>query len=397
MTLRFEVPAFIKPALYNNAKYSVITSGRRTGKTYNAVQWLLEKLLTDPKAKAGLHVDTTQSNLTAYLERYYRPILKPIWHLCHWNGQRYILSLPGNKYIDFGSSQKPENLEGFEYDYAILNEAGIILRKESLWYESLEPMFQHAKVRIVGTPKGKNLFHKLYTKGKEGHQDYKSFQFSSYNSPFVNDKVIEEARKTLPEEVFRQNYLAEFIEGAGSVFRNITNCIREPQPNLKCDILGIDLAKHEDFTVITAVNQQYKQVIEVDRFNQIDWSFQKNRIVAMWERLNKPMIIIDSTGVGDPVLDDLRAFGMNIEGYKFTNSSKAQLIQSLSLSMDKGEIFFPNKQELISELEIFGYDMTSSGNITYNAPQGFHDDMVISLALANYKMNLYQEISLTWI
>lgn len=395
--LKFSIPSFIKPALYNDYKYSVITAGRRVGKTYNSIQWLIEKLLTDPTAKAALHVDTTQSNLVAYVERYYKPILKPIWHLCTWNGQRYVLSLPGNKYIDFGSSQKPENLEGFEYDYVILNEAGIILRKESLWYESLEPMFQHAKVRVIGTPKGKNLFHKLYSKGVSGSKNYKSFKFSSYDSPFVDDSVVEEAKKTLPQDVFRQNYLAEFVEGAGAVFRNISECIRVPKPDLKADVMGVDLAKHSDFTVLTAANQSEKQVIEMDRFNQIDWNFQKKRILEFWKRHSQPKMLIDSNGVGDPIFDELSLAGVNVEPFKFSNTSKANLIQSLSIALDNQEIHYPDIDYLISELEVFGYDVTPMGNIRYNAPEGFHDDAVISLALVNHLIKNVVEVNINWL
>lgn len=397
MEIQFNIPSFIKPALYNDSKYSLITAGRRTGKTYNTIQWLLESLLSDPNATAGLHVDTTQANLQAYVERYYKPMLQPIWHLCNWNGQRYILTLPGGKYIDFGSVQKPENLEGFDYDYALLNEAGIILKKESLWYESLEPMFQHAQVRIVGTPKGKNLFHKLWSKGKQGDKDYISFQFSSYDSPYVKNEVVEKAKKDLPEEIFRQNYLAEFIEGAGAVFRNISQCIREPQKDLPADIMAIDVAKHEDFTVITLANQDAKQIISQDRFNQIDWSFQKDRIYNVWKQNNHPKVIIDSTGVGEPLYDDLVNVGMTVEGYKFTNTSKAELIRGLSLAMDNGEIYYPNIDYLINELEVFGYEITPMGNIRYNAPEGFHDDAVISLALANYLIKNKVSVSLSWV
>lgn len=397
MELDFEYPEFIVDALFNDYKYSIISAGRRVGKTYNAVQWLLESLLTDPDATAGLHVDTTQSNLQAYMDRYYKPMLKPIWHLCKWNAQRYVLELPGGKYIDFGSSQKPENLEGFEYQYAILNEAGIILRKNNLWYESIEPMLQNAKVRIIGTPKSKNLFHTLFQKGMSGDKEYKSFQFSAYQSPFIKKHVIDQAKKNLPAEIFRQNYLAEFIDGGGSVFKNITNCIREPKAGLQTDIMAIDLAKHEDFTVITYLNKKERQVTKIDRFNEIDWSFQKTKIMNSWRSEGKPQVIIDSTGVGDPIFDDLRNAGMSIEGFRFTNTSKNELIRSLMLALDEGDIYFPNNDILISELEVFSYDISAMGNIRYNAPEGFHDDCVISLALANHKIKTHKEVNLSWV
>lgn len=397
MKINVEVPQFIKPALYNDYKYSIIVAGRRTGKTYNAIQWLLETLMTTD-ATSAIHIDTTQGNIQKYVDRYYKKFLKPIWHLCSWNSQKYILTLPGGKYIDFGSAERPENLEGFDYDLALLNEGGHILKKDTFWYNTLQPMFKQAIVRIIGTPKSKNLFHNLYELGKSGSDsDYTSFHFTAYDSPFWKKEQLEKIKKNIPEEFFRQEYLAEFLEGAGSVFRSIHECIREPEQGLKANVMAVDLAKHQDFTVITLANKEQKQVIEMDRFNQIDWGFQKDRIVNTWEKNGKPKLVIDSTGAGDPIFDDLKNHGVQVEGYKFTNKTKNELIKSLSVAMDNRDINFPNINYLVSELEVFGYDMTPSGNIRYNAPSGHHDDAVISLALANYLIQNSVNVSLSWI
>jgi len=91
--------------------------------------------------------------------------------------------------------------------------------------------------------------------------------------------------------------------------------------------------------------------------------------------------LIDSTGLGDVILADLKRRGLRVEGYKFTNESKRILIDNLILYIAKAEVTFPEIKELIDELELFEYD-TSSPNIKYSAPAGFHDDFVISLGLA---------------
>lgn len=398
MQLDLTIPTFLKPALENDTKFSIIPAGRRTGKTLNVQQWLLIELLKNPEM-AGLWVDTTQANIDAYVERYFKKTLKPIWSMCNYNQQKKLLTLPNGSYIDFGSAERPENLEGFQYSRGVLNEAGIILKKESLWNNTLLPMFKgkDTRVKVVGTPKSKNTFHKLFVRGNSGDPDYRSFHYSAYDSPFWEEEEIEKMRRTMPEEVFRQEMLAEFLDDAGAVFRNIGGSIRKPAEGLSVDVMAIDLAKHQDFTVIMAGNREHKQIIEIDRFNQIDWSFQKNRIFNMWQKFGKPKVILDSTGAGDPIFDDLRNAGMSVEGYKFTNQSKAELIQGLSLAMDNGEIFYPDDRTLIGELEVFGYDVTPSGNIRYNAPEGFHDDTVIALALFNYMIKSSVEVRLTWL
>jgi len=398
MNLNLTIPTFLQPALQNEYKFTIMPSGRRSGKTYNAAQWIAIECLKTPNTKA-LWVDTTQSNIDAYVDRYFKKILRPIWHMCSYNQQKKLLTFPNGSYIDFGSAERPENLEGFQYDRGVLNEAGIILKKEALWYNTLLPMFKggHVRVKVIGTPKQKNTFHKLYVRGQGDGREYKSFHYSAYDSPFWTNEEIEKLKETMPDMVFRQEMLAEFLDDAGAVFRNIGGCIREADESLKTNIMAIDLAKHQDFTVIIAGNRESKQATYIDRFNQIDWSFQKNRIFNTWEKLGRPKVIIDSSGVGDPIFDDLMNAGMTIEGYKFTNKSKAELVQGLSIAMDNNDIGYMLDPVLIGELEIFGYDMSPSGNIRYNAPDGFHDDCVIALSLFNYLVKTDVQISLSWL
>lgn len=379
----------IRKAFNDPAKYVMISAGRRGGKTYEAAMWLIKELLSTD-AVSALWVDTKQANIDKYVERYFKKILKPIWHLCSYNQQKKILTLPGSKYIDFGSAERPENLEGFEYDRVVINEAGITLRKATLWDNTLQPMTKgnRNKTRFVGTPKGKNKFHTLFQFGVIKEEGYASFKFSAYASPYWDKDELDRIKRIVPERVWLQEYMAEFVEGEGSVFRGISRCIRpesnvHPKPGVQY-IMSADLAKHEDFTVIMVAELESKAIVHIDRFNEVNWTLQKGRIFSTWERFNRAKAVIDSTGVGDSIFDDLRAAGMTVEGYKFTNSSKTQLIENLSVAIENQEIFYPNNDTLIAELELYEYNVTQSGNVTYGAPDGFHDDTVIALGLINH-------------
>lgn len=393
--LKFRYPNFIKNALFSPAKFVIIVAGRRSGKTYNTCQWLCDELLI--RKMRGIHVDTVQTNITKYVDRYYREILNSIWHLCSWNTQKYILTLPNGSTIDFVSAERPENAEGFEYDRGIVNEAGIILKKPSLWFNTLLPMFkgQNTKVRIIGTPKNKNTFFELFLQGSnKNNSNYKSFRFTAYDSPFWSDSEIEEIKKVTPELIFRQEILAEFLEGEGSVFRGIAKCIKpiellQRAKGGRSYIIGIDLAKTHDFTVITIIDEVSKEVVYFNRFNQLDWNFQKTKIYEIWKLFNRSLIVIDSTGVGSPIYDDLKKQGIRIEPYQFTSSSKKVLIENLMLAIENQEIAFPDIPQLIGELESFEFQTTRMGNISYNAPEGLHDDCVISLSLACIGLKLF--------
>jgi phage FluMu gp28-like protein len=143
--------------------------------------------------------------------------------------------------------------------------------------------------------------------------------------------------------------------------------------------MGVDLAKSHDYTVIVIIDEG-GHVVYFDRFNDISWTIQKKRVVDIAQYYNAA-VLVDSTGVGDPVLDDL-LYHISVDGFKFSNTSKRQLVENLSIGIERGSISFFEIPELIEELSTFAYDQSETGLIRYNAPDGLHDDCVIALALA---------------
>lgn len=379
------VPTFLKRAYLDNRRIVVIKAGRRTGKTYNFALWLIQQLDNDP-GSPGLWVDTKHTNIDKYVERYFKPLLSKMnhWPRCNWNEKKKILTLHNGSYIDFGSAERPEMMEGFGYKYAVVNEGGIIFKKASLWENTLYPMIKHAMVRIIGTPKGKNKYESLY-------RQYPSYSFTAYDSPFWTAEEIEQAKKTMTQEAFNQEMLAKFIEGAGAVFRNIKENIQGSlleAPQGGRYVLASDIAKHQDFTVILVGDVETKQVVYHERFNQIDWGLQKSRIINVYQKFKCAKGIIDATGVGDAVFDDLKNQGLDLEGFKFTTTTKQELVSNLSVAMDNQQIKYPIIETLIDELEMYAYEQRSNGQFSYSAPEGFHDDEVMALALLNRLFNV---------
>jgi phage FluMu gp28-like protein len=187
----------------------------------------------------------------------------------------------------------------------------------------------------------------------------------------------------MTQKVVEQEVMGKFIEDVGSVFRGVDDCImgalEEPVTDHKYYV-GVDLAKSVDFTVMIVLNKR-RQVVAFDRFNQLDWTFQKQRIINMAKKYNNAKILLDSTGVGDPILDDLKK-EITVEGYKFTSASKADLINKLAIHINERTVTYPRIPELLNELKIFGYIKEGSKEIKYSAPEGYHDDTVIALSLA---------------
>lgn len=381
-------------ALYHPARFVTIRSGRRTGKTENAARWMIDEIMTT-EAKSGLWVDTRHANIDKYVERVFFPVLDPIKSHTDWNQQKKILKLPGG-FIDFGSAERAEMLEGFEYDRVVLNEAGLILKKESLWDNTLQPMTRGKtnKTRFIGTPKGGRGGFKSLCARNDG--DWRHFHFTTYDSPYWDKDELAKIKPNIPELVWKQEYLAEFLDDAGTVFRRLSQCFTDNRLDAALAgheyAMAFDIAKHQDFTVIQVADTESREVIFQDRFNAIDWVLQKKRILNTWKQFNQPRAMMDATGIGDVVLDELRHEGMEVEGFRFTSTGKSALIQDLSVSIDSQEIRFYPYEPLVAELEIFEYDVKSGGRISYNAPEGYHDDCVVTLGMMNRLLNEKNEI-----
>jgi hypothetical protein len=276
--------------------------------------------------------------------------------------------------IRFFTGERLDNLRGLKFHLAVIDEASFIPNLEDGWLNSIRPTLTDYKGKAIflSTPKGKNYFFSLFSKAEP---DWQSFKFTTYDNPYIDPQEIDDARRQLPEVVFEQEYMANPAENAANPFGSqyIRNCIY-PVTTMPVVAYGIDLAKSVDWTVIVGLDED-GNVAYFDRF-QMDWHNTKQTIL----RLPKCPILVDSTGVGDPILEDLQREGVMIQGLKFTSSSKQQLMEGLQAAIHQGKIGYP--EGIISqELEVFEYQYTATG-VKYSAPSGFHDDAVMALALA---------------
>jgi phage FluMu gp28-like protein len=283
--------------------------------------------------------------------------------------------------IRFFTGTRLDSFRGLKFHKVIIDEASFIPDLEQGWLNSIRPTltdYQGGAI-FLSTPRGTNYFYSLYLKG--GEKDWSSFKFTTYDNPTIPSTEIDAAKTQLPLAVFEQEYMANPAENSANPFGNdfIRKCIGTMSGKIPI-CFGIDLAKSVDWTVVIGLDD-LGQVCYFDRF-QMDWHNTKENI----KRLPKAHILVDSTGVGDPILEDLQRSGIQIEGLKFTSSSKQQLMEGLATAIQQNKITYP-EGIITEELNIFEYQFTSNG-VKYSAPSGFHDDAVVALALAwsNFSM-----------
>ena len=228
----------------------------------------------------------------------------------------------------------------------------------------------------------------MFTRGVERQPGFRSFTFPSNVSPYFPAQEWEEARRTLPEDVFRQEYMAEFLEDSAGVFRGVDGCLLPETGNSKLDaglgavIVGCDVAKHTDWTVLVAIDARTGRCLEMERFNQLDWPVQRERVAAFVRRW-RARLVMDATGVGDPVFDDLCRVLPQVEGFKITGNSKRELVQGLMVAVEQRRVSWPASWDVMTaEMKRYEYEIGPTGQVSYSAPAGYHDDCVMALALA---------------
>lgn len=206
----------------------------------------------------------------------------------------------------------------------------------------------------------------------------------------LTDEQLEEARKEMPSDLFKQEYYCTFLDNGLGFFKRIdenTYKMEEYQPKeLAMYQLGVDLAKYNDFTVISPFNLNDFHLQKQDSFNQMDYNLQKARIENAYLKHNKGMIVIDSTGVGEPIFDDLNARGMNITPFRFNKASRTDLLKNLQILLEQDKIKIPNDDVLITELKSMTYSLNENGTTSIQVPDGKHDDRIMSLALAVWQI-----------
>ena len=189
----------------------------------------------------------------------------------------------------------------------------------------------------------------------------------------------------MPERVVRQEIYAEFLDDTGVVFTGVgqITTLQPKEPEREhLYVIGCDLAKVQDYTVLTVYDRKDNHQVYQMRFNQLEWPFQKKKIKDLSMKYNRALVIMDTTGIGEPIFDDLSRDLVPVEGYKFTNESKKNLIEKMANWIELKNIYMLDLDETRNELNSFTYDITNRGNVIYQAPTGFHDDIVFSHSLA---------------
>ncbi len=367
--------------LRHPARFKVVACGRRFGKTETGRILMVERALA---GRVCWWIAPTY-RMADDVWRSFKATLAGVWRAKDEAMRR--IDLPGGGVIAVRSGHNPDALRGAGLDLAVLDEAAYLA--PAVWTAAIRPALadRRGEALFLSTPRGRNWFWGLWMAGQQAdHPHWQSWRFPTAANPLIAPAEIEDARALLPERVFREEYLAEFLEDGGRVFRRVEEAATvepggSPQPDERY-IFGVDWGRDADFTCIAVLAAESRRLVALERFNAVGWAVQRGRLVALADLWRPAAVWAEANSMGGPNIEALQAEGLPVQPFVTTAVSKGPLIDALALALERGELSLLRDPTLLAELSAFSLERLPGGRYRYSAPPGLHDDTVIALALA---------------
>ena len=369
--------------------FGVLVSPRGGGKTLLSVNLALYWVLQHSNTKLGYITpiyslgketfDTIQRNTTDLIESS--------------NKADLTIKFINGSTIKFLSADRADSVRGFRFHYLILDEVAYINKEaiENAIIPTLNP--NGRKCLMISTPRGKNHFYEYYLRGQQDNDDYISHRIPLTECPYVKQELIDEARKSLPAEVFKAEYNAEFTDSTNDVFQNLeTNTIlNEWTPPNRTDKYfgGIDTGLSNDYSVLTIINESGR-VVYIDRVNNQSLEDISRRFITKLREYNVVGCFVESNGIGEGMSQLIKKEIRGAKSFYSSQDSKMTAVRTLMTDLDSGVIELPTKEffpHLYNELSSYTYKYSANGKISFTHPKGMNDDCCDSLWLANSARN----------
>lgn len=372
------------------ARFTVTEAATKIGKSASHLIWLFEQplVLKLSKGKAVWWISPVYGQAEIMFNRLKNQLSDPegktVTNFLKFNETKLTATYPTGAVMHFKSAEKPDNLYSEDVYAAVFDE--FTRAREAAWFALRTTLTSTGgKCKFIGNVKGrKNWGYKMAQKAKNGEDpNYEYFKITAYDAanagmmtkdgrPMADE--IADAKRDLPDNVFKELYEAEASED-GSNPLGVSHIARAVMPLSaeKPVCFGVDLAKKNDWTVITGLDK-YGQICYFDRF-QRDWDQTTKEIIA----LPPGKICIDATGVGDPIAEAV-ARVRDTELFIFSSRSKQMLMEGLAAAIQKREITILDGV-MKDEADSMEFEYTRNG-VLYTVPSGMHDDCVYSLGLA---------------
>lgn len=313
------------------------------------------------------------------------------------NATELSITLINGSTIQFKSAEQKDSLRGETCSGILCIDESAYIQDEV--YDIIRPWtdFHRAVTLMVSTPFIKSgFFFKYYNYGLNNENncisiDWTDEKYKEDLNKILPPEKLEEYRRILPRNVFLSEYMGQFLDDDGTVFTNVGEHIKENKINPSDKLyVGIDwgVGYDGDYTVVSAFNQRGEQVY-LDYFNKMSTLKQIEHIFYRLEPYLKQIVVIssESNSIGSPMTELLRKKSqiMNriIKEFNTNNTSKNAVVAKMQVAIEQNKVTFLPDKELIKQFGYYAAEYNpKTRNVSYNAPQGLHDDIVVATLLA---------------
>ena len=367
-------------------RFNVVCAGRRFGKDYLAQDRAI-KVLSQGKP-VGWAAPTYSD-----VKENYRMLADTLAPIITRKLDNERIEILGGGVLDFWSLASYDRIRGRRYSHFILNECAAFADLLDAWNMVIRPILADMRggADFYSTPRGLNGFHSLWTQAVE-LMGWARFHNTTFDNPYIPRDEIDAMRDILPERVYKQEILAEFVEDGAYFQRVLEACTIEKPDNPDYHkghyiVMGVDWAKSEDYTTFTVACRECNRVVDWERFNQIDFIYQRERLYSTIAKWHNAPVLPERNSIGEPNIEILQQRGIVVlsgmdgkPGFMTTPTTKPPLIEGLAQAIATYNFKLP--LDYRDEMTSYQVEMLDSGRSAFGAPSGMHDDRVISAALA---------------
>jgi phage FluMu gp28-like protein len=404
---KFKSNKYQEELLRDNNKRIVVRWSRQAGKTTCIALRAICFAITHPKTvtlivapslrQSMILRDRVQDFLMSMSEDYRLGLIEKM--------QRTVIRFrKGSRIVALPNS--PQLLRGYTANQVICDEAAFFKDDKLVFYSVLYPMLSTTDGTLIvsSTP---------WSKDSVFYQMCQSPDFNKHvctcedvvKSGLVKQSFMDEMRAQLPFERFQREFMSEFVEDIDAWLTQslIVSCIDsnlqpydfQDQPKGEFYI-GVDFGKEMDFSVVLVAQKigNTLQIVHVHRFPlKTEYASVIGYVKSLQDRWREVRAVYaDITGVGNYIVEDMIRSGIQgVNGITFSVQSKEEMATIMREKMRNHEVkisYVPaNKREdvdLTAELNIEKYELMKTGHLRFSHPEGGHDDVFWSMALAVY-------------
>jgi phage FluMu gp28-like protein len=384
--------------LEDNSKRIVACMGRQTGKTTTIAMKAIHFADTNPKVTVLITAPSLRQSMimfdriatfvfsSAYLRN---KVVRATRTLIQFENGSRIIALPCSENL----------LRGYTAQMVICDEASFM--PEEVITQVIFPMLSTTDgyAIFLSTPWGKDhFFYRAFV-----NPAYSVHKVKSEQCPLIKKEFLEEMKANMTHEAYLMEYEAEFVEALNSYFPQdlIRKCVELAQ-KLGVELYasleaafptgdyyaGLDFGKLQDYSVLTVLKRE-GETLKLVYLYQFPLETPYTHVIGHLVRANQKFkfrkVLVDQTGVGEPVLEEIRNQGLsNIEGLKFTVQTKEELLSNLKIAMEQNRLAIPYHRQLCTQINEQQYAYSKSGHLQFSHPTNSHDDMLWALALSVY-------------